>query len=369
MLPKHLSVEILFQINQIIGFILLPSMYLILKMLSFIWVFPFNLTLISLVGVYIWILFDCQAPLYFVKFNSWVLSQKYTQVWLHRLLCFEDFIIVFNKYQWLFILVIPGFVFMFFNGDPYESIVAYIVIWVISLYLRMRFKYLNKVQLEMSYKNDYSIPDWGVLVNHLDRCFHLEFNKFQQRLGDQEKPYLYHVKNRIKDRTRPYLFLASRSFASNPEMQKLAVEAFKTAVKTNNEGAPLALSILTLGVAVTAILISQHTQHKIAKENGVREDKKIAIQQQKVNLEQLKLNLEEAKLDIARENQKLQARKLVSEETNNHDLKTKQIVSDAIGPYINKKQQSQLGEQELSRIADILSKKVNQSSSSSSLLD
>ena len=71
-LPNHLSVEILYQINQIVGFILVPIVYFMSRILSLIWPGAVNLTFISIVAIYTWVLLDKNAPFCFLRFNSLV---------------------------------------------------------------------------------------------------------------------------------------------------------------------------------------------------------------------------------------------------------------------------------------------------------
>lgn len=263
--------------------------------------------------------------------------------------------------------ILVGFCLMFVNGNQVEYLISYLFFFIISLYIRMRLNYFNPIQLEIRAGNDhYCIPDWEVLINQINWSLKSQLIQFQQKLNGETKTQFYPVTNQINRKTRAYLFLSHRSFASSPEVHKLAVEAFKVAVKANNEGVPLAFSIATLSVAVTAILVAQYTQHTLAKEAGAREDKRIAIQQKQVDLEQ-------QKVDIARDNYNLQVRKVVlQQQTHNQEyleLRTKQRISDALGPYINMKQRSQLEQKDLSKLADIIGNKINPSSSSSSLMD
>lgn len=343
--PQHLKLNVISHVNQFLTFFFLPSIYLVCKVIGLLLPYGVYLTLFSVISIYCWVFFDSRTLDYLCRFNHICINNGITQRFLYYALLLEQIVMTSLLLKSMCVFIGIGFVFMYLNGSFYDAILAYLIIWLSSLYMRFRFKYLNPIKLELIYGVNYAIPTWDLLVDHLNTCFLQEITQLRNNfhLRFQTNPLITSKYKRTNG--TKFTFLANRSFATSHEIHRIGLEAFKVATKNATEGTALSLSILTLSGAIGLILYSQYNEHKLAKESAARADKKLELDEQRLALKQAKLELKKRKLQLLEDLKRQE----------DDAVKNKQQISDALGPFLSKKKIDNLDDESVKRLSKILS--------------
>ena len=229
--PQHLKLDVISQVNQFLTFVFLPSIYLVCKVIGLLLPYGVYLTLFSVISIYCWVFFDSRTLDYLCRFNHICINNIITQGFLYYALLLEQIVITSLLLKSMCVFIGIGFVFMYLNGSFYDAILAYLIIWLSSLYMRFRLKYINATKLELSYGVNYAMPTWDLLVDHLNTCFLQEITQLRNNshLRFQTNPLITSKYKRTNG--TQFTFLANRSFATSHEIRRIGLEAFKVVTK------------------------------------------------------------------------------------------------------------------------------------------
>jgi hypothetical protein len=332
-LPQHLQLSVLSQLNQFVGFIVMPFIYLFCKILSFcVCSFFAYLPLFFFVLIYTSLLLDYRIRLFILKMNTIFLNFWLTQLTLYYICCMEQIIVLSPITINCFFIIVCQLVFIYKIGGVVVSTLAYLTLWLLIFYAKVRRKYLNSKELKLT-----SVPTWCTLVEHWDHKLYDELNQFKYTLpGDNFNSVLFKqlkLRNSIGfHRNFPFAFLATRSVTSGPlhtETQKITQEVVEAVLKNAPES-----SRATLGIGFLCLLGGTYVY---------MENRKISVQEREIAVKEREVTVKEEQLRFEKEkNESFQSffRKYLKEndERKNYRL----LIEDKLGNFFTKRQLARL---------------------------
>jgi hypothetical protein len=222
-------------------------------------------------------------------------------------------------------------------GGLVVSTLAYLALWFLAFYAKIRRKYLNAKQLQLTFGADYGVPSWCILVKHWDAKLYNELNQFKYSLpGGHLNSVLFkqlRLQNSIGNQRKfPFAFLATRSVTSSPlqpETTKITQDVVQAVLKNTPES-----SRASLGIAFLCILGGTYVFF---------ENRKISVQEREITVKEREVSVKEEQFRYNKENNEYLQSLFRKQHQETAQRKTfRVLIEEKLGNYLTKSQLAQL---------------------------